>query len=60
MGVQIFRNIWTGGSIFGGGGGGGVQIFHDSTNQVSITTVVEVASGKSHALTALNCQKFSS
>ena len=25
-GVQIFRNIWTGGSIFGG-----VQIFHDST-----------------------------
>ena len=27
--VQIFQNIWTGGSIFGGGGG--VQIFHDRT-----------------------------
>ena len=31
-----------------------------STNQVSITTVVEVTSGKGHALTALNGQKFSS
>ena len=27
MGVQIFRNIWTGGSIFGG-----VQIFHDRSS----------------------------
>ena len=29
-----------------------------STNQVSITMVVEVASGKGHTLTTLNCQKF--
>ena len=59
MGVQIFRNIWTGGSIFFLGGGG-PNFIYDSTNQVSITTVVEVASDKGHALMALNCQKFSS